>query len=172
MSFWPFTRTQSYNYKLNWAQCTVLKIKAKSFKSYKMLMANNSHVCLQAVHRHTDRILRISWCFCWIGYLGLGIFCGIFVCLTAVTENESCLENIWIEMVLCFQNCSHLLREKNVLVIENFVFEIWDWRSENLQNFWDYQRIYSNSERSEQLLKQFFFKLVPGYFSELIYQNN
>ena len=40
-------------------------------------------------------------------------------------------------MVFCYQNCSDLLWEKNVLVIEK---NFWNLRlkAENLQNFWDH----------------------------------
>ena len=40
-------------------------------------------------------------------------------------------------MVFCYQNCSDLLWEKNVLVIEK---NFWNSRlkAENLQNFWDH----------------------------------
>ena len=64
------------------------------------------------------------------------------------------------QMVFYYQNCSDLLWEKIVLVIEKF---FWNLRlnAENLQIFWDHLNdwtICSNSERSEQfLVKECFF---------------
>ena len=40
-------------------------------------------------------------------------------------------------MVFCYQNCSDLLREKIVLVIEKKFWNSW-LKAENLQNFWDH----------------------------------
>ena len=56
-------------------------------------------------------------------------------------------------MVFCYQNCSDLLYEKIVLVIEK---NVWNSRlkAKNLQNFWDPRKIYLNSESPEQFLKQ------------------
>ena len=49
-------------------------------------------------------------------------------------------------MVFCYQNCSDLLWEKNILVIE--------------KNFWNSRTIYSNCESSQQfLLTECFFNL-------------
>ena len=62
--------------------------------------------------------------------------------------------NIWIvmlSMVFCDQNCSDLLWEKTVLVIEK---NIWNSRlkGKNCKIFEITRTIYSNSERSEQFL--------------------
>ena len=56
-------------------------------------------------------------------------------------------------LVFCYQNCSVLLWEKIVLVIEK---NFWNSRlkAENLQNFEITRTIYLNSERSDQFLKQ------------------
>ena len=62
-------------------------------------------------------------------------------------------------IVFCYQNCSDLLREKIVLVIEK---NFWNSRlkAENLQIFEITRTIYSNSERSEQfLVTECFFNL-------------
>ena len=48
------------------------------------------------------------------------------------------LQNVNIEnMLFCYQNCSHLLWEKNVLVIKK---NFWNSRlkAKNLQKFWDH----------------------------------
>ena len=71
----------------------------------------------------------------------------------------------WPEMVFCYQNCSDLLWDKIVLVIEK---NFWNFaKAKHLQNFWDHyfhRTIYSNSERSEQfLVTECFFNL----FSEV-----
>ena len=57
------------------------------------------------------------------------------------------------EMVFCFQNCSNLLWEKIVLVIEK---NFWNSRlkAENLQKFETAWTFFSNSERSALFLKQ------------------
>jgi hypothetical protein len=58
-------------------------------------------------------------------------------------------------MVFCYQNCSDLLWDKIVIVIEKN-FENLRLKAENLQNW----TIYSNSERSEQfLVTECFFNL-------------
>ena len=54
-------------------------------------------------------------------------------------------------LVFCYQNCSHLLGEKIVLVIEK-TFEIRGWRQRICKNFEITRTIYSNSETSEQFL--------------------
>ena len=51
------------------------------------------------------------------------------------------------KMVFCYQNCSDLLWEKNVLVIEKN-FEIRGWRPRICKNFESTRTIYSSSERS------------------------
>ena len=51
-------------------------------------------------------------------------------------------------MVFCYQNCSDLLWEKIVLVIE----KNWGWRPRIFKIFEVTRTIYSNSERSEQFL--------------------
>ena len=56
-----------------------------------------------------------------------------------------------IDLVFCYQNCSALLWEKNVIVIET-IFEIRSWRPRICKNFEITRTIYSNSERSEQFL--------------------
>ena len=68
-------------------------------------------------------------------------------------------------MVFCFQNCSDLLREKNVLLIEkNLKFQEFAKVLRSL-----FRTIYSNIDRSEQILKQnAFFNFVPRSFSDLI----
>ena len=64
---------------------------------------------------------------------------------------KSCEFSKW--MVFCNQNCSDLLWEKIVLVIEKKTFEIRGWRPRVC-------KIYSNSERSEQfLVRECFFNL-------------
>ena len=77
------------------------------------------------------------------------------------------------EMVFCYQNCSDLLWEKFVLVIEK-IFEIRGWRPRICKNFEITRAIYSNSERSEQfLVTECFFQLVPGArFSGLMNYSN
>ena len=55
------------------------------------------------------------------------------------------------KMVLCYQNCSDLVWEKNVLVIEK-TFEIRGWRLRTCKFFEITWTIYSNSERSELIL--------------------
>ena len=61
-------------------------------------------------------------------------------------------------MVFCYQNCSDLLWEKIVLVIEK---NFWNSKlqAENVQNFEIIRTFYSSSERSEQSLKQNVFNL-------------
>ena len=71
-------------------------------------------------------------------------------------------------LVFCYKNCSDLLWEKVVLVIEK---KFWNSRlkTKNLQNFETTRTIYSNRERSEQfLVTECFFKLFPDIFSYLI----
>ena len=64
-----------------------------------------------------------------------------------------------VELVFCYQNCSDLLWEKIVLVIEK-TFEIRGWRPRIFKNFEIAWTIYSNSERSEQfLVTECFFNL-------------
>ena len=57
------------------------------------------------------------------------------------------------KMVFCYQNCSALLWEKIVLVIEIFFWNL-RLKAKNLQTFtfWDHKNNLSNSERSEQFL--------------------
>ena len=60
----------------------------------------------------------------------------------AVLNNNAVFLRLWqnkAEMVFCYQNCSDLLGEKIVLVIEKKNFEIT-------------RTIYSSSERSEQFM--------------------
>ena len=54
-------------------------------------------------------------------------------------------------MVFCYQNCSDLLWEKIVLVIEKFEDEGWEFD----KKFEITRTIYSNSERLEQFLVTF-----------------
>ena len=64
-----------------------------------------------------------------------------------------------VVLVFCYQNCSDLLWEKIVLVIEK---KIWNSRlkAENCKIFEITRTIYSNSERSEQfLVTECFFNL-------------
>ena len=64
-----------------------------------------------------------------------------------------------LEMVFCCQNCSDLLWEKIVLVIQK-TFEIQGWRPRICKMFEITRTIYSNSERSEQfLVTECFFNL-------------
>ena len=64
-----------------------------------------------------------------------------------------------LAMVFCYQNCSDLLWEKKVLVIEKN-FEIRGWRPRIYKNFEITRTIYSNSERLEQfLVTECFFNL-------------
>ena len=60
------------------------------------------------------------------------------------------------EMVFCYQNCSNLLWERIVLVIEKKI-EIWGWRSRIFKNFEITKTIYSNSEGLEQFLVTEYF---------------
>ena len=55
-------------------------------------------------------------------------------------------------LVFCYQNCSHLLWEKNVLVIEK---NFWNSRlkAENFQKFWDHLT---------NLFKQWQVRTIPG----------
>ena len=59
-----------------------------------------------------------------------------------------------IGMVFCFENCYDLLWEKIVLVMEKKSFEIQGWCLRICENFDITTAIYSNSEMSEQFLKQ------------------
>ena len=69
------------------------------------------------------------------------------------------IENVYLlkkPMVSCYQNCSDLLWEKIVLVIE----KNWSWRPRIYKNFEITRTICSNSERSEQFLAtECFFNL-------------
>ena len=65
-----------------------------------------------------------------------------------------------MNLVFCYQNCSDLLWEKNVLVTEEkllkFEAEGWEF-AKFLRSLWT---IYLNSERSEQILvTEYFFNL-------------
>ena len=63
------------------------------------------------------------------------------------------------EMAFCYQNCSDLLWEKNVLVIAK-TFEIRGWWLRICKIFEITRTIYSNSEGSEQfLVTECFFNL-------------
>ena len=73
------------------------------------------------------------------------IWC-IFLCLALIRPKNFRITNVnnfiikkkkILEMVFCYQNCSDLLWEKNVLVIEK---NFWNSRlkAENLQNIWDH----------------------------------
>ena len=62
-----------------------------------------------------------------------------------------------IIMLFCFQNCSDLLCEKNVLVIQKKIVKFEAEGQEFAKNCEITRTIYSNSERSEQFLKQMFF---------------
>ena len=61
-----------------------------------------------------------------------------------------------LTMVFCYQNCSDLLWEKIVLVIEE---NFWNSRLSNLFKQWKVRAIFGN---------RMLFKLVPGGFSYLI----
>ena len=72
------------------------------------------------------------------------------------------------KMVFCYQNCSDLLWEKIVLVIEKN-FEIRGWRPRICKIFEITRTIYSNSERSEQfLVTECFFNLFLEVFQMYI----
>ena len=58
------------------------------------------------------------------------------------------------EMVFCYQNCSDLLWEKIVLVIEK-KFEVRVWRPRICKHFEISRTICLNSERSENFLEKF-----------------
>ena len=67
--------------------------------------------------------------------------------------------NLIKTMVFCYQNCSDLLWQKIVLVIEK-TFEIRGWRPRICKIFEITRTIYSNSERPEQfLVTECFFNL-------------
>ena len=55
--------------------------------------------------------------------------------LNDVKNSSNICVFFFAEMVFCYQNCSDLLREKIVLVIEK---NFWNWRlkAKNFQNFW------------------------------------
>ena len=55
-------------------------------------------------------------------------------------------------MVFCYQNCSDLLCEKIVPVIENVFFKLEAEGREFAKNFEITRTIYSNSKRSEEFL--------------------
>ena len=72
---------------------------------------------------------------------------------------KSSCQAVQMKMVFCYQNCSDLLWKKIVLVIEK-KFEIQGWRPRICKNFEITRTIYSNSERSEELLvTECFFNL-------------
>ena len=77
-----------------------------------------------------------------------------------------------VEMVFCYQNCSDLLWEKNVLVIgKNF----WNSRlkAETLQNFWDCKNNLSKQWKVRTIFgNRILFQLVPEGFSHQINWNN
>ena len=57
-----------------------------------------------------------------------------------VVEKLSFFESAILTLIVfCFQNCSDLLWEKNVLVIENFFWNL-RLKTENLQKFWDHSK--------------------------------
>ena len=66
-------------------------------------------------------------------------------------------------MVLCFQNCSDLLWEKIVPVVEKKILKFEAEGREFAKHFEITRTICLNSERSE---------LVPGCFSDIVYYNN
>ena len=76
-----------------------------------------------------------------------------------------CVKHVYFstEMVFCYRNCSDLLREKNILVIEKIVWYS-RLKAENLQNVWDhYSNLFKQWKFSTML-----FQLVPGGFSYLM----
>ena len=104
------------------------------------------HKCMNLLYcLQVDRCLR-----CFQGKTA-GVPCGCKMILRGPAMNiQLCLNhrkwNYCLGMVFCYQNCSDLLWEKIVLVIEK-----------NFEIAWT---IYSNSERSEQfLVTECFFNL-------------
>ena len=78
---------------------------------------------------------------------------------TSVTFETENMNNEYWEMVFCYQNCSDLLWEKIVLVIEK-IFEIRGWGPRICKNFEITRTICLNSEKSEQfLVAECFFNL-------------
>ena len=96
------------------------------------------------------RFCKISsqWCFVLFQYISC-----LFTSKTSLNSGYSLYHNpslpsccksfetsleIWWNLVFCYQNCSDLLWEKIVLVIEK---NVWNSRlkAENLQHFWDHQ---------------------------------
>ena len=89
----------------------------------------------------------------------------------------NCKFFLWKVMVFCYQNCSGLLWEKNVLVIEK---NFWNSRlnAENLQKFWDlWNNLFKQSKvrtifgNRIPFLERIWSKLtvfVPGGFSDII----
>ena len=71
-------------------------------------------------------------------------------------------------MVFCFQNCSDLLLEKVVLVIEKKKLTL-RLKAENLQNSWDHQNnLFEQWKVRTSFETEDFFKLIPGGFLDLI----
>ena len=79
------------------------------------------------------------------------------------------LNSLMVCSLNCYQNCSDLLWERIVPVIEK-TFDIWGWRPRICKNFEITRAIHSNSERTEPfLVTECFFKLfLEVSFSYLI----
>ena len=91
--------------------------------------------------------------------------CSLYEMHSSITQNlmvtDDCffLFLVFQEMVFCYQNCSDLLWEKNILVIE---INFWYSKLKNTRAIW------SHSEKSKQSLdNRMLFKLVPWDFSYL-----
>ena len=90
-------------------------------------------------------------------YYYLLAFLGFYLCY-----NQHQIFFIWKLYVFCYQNCSDLLWEKNVPVIEK-KFEIRGWRP-RIFKIEITRTIYSNSERSQQfLVTECFFNFLMSH---------
>ena len=95
-----------------------------------------------------SRTLRLKW---WIKNIEalFGWFLSISMCHGHFLTRNG-LKSSSLTMVFCYQNCSDLLWEKIVLVIEKF---FWNSRLKAICKKFEITRtICSNSERSEQFL--------------------
>ena len=69
---------------------------------------------------------------------GRNSYFGVYIFILVVRGHSTTTWTKFGTIVFCFQNCSDLLLEKIVLLIEKI---FWNSRpkAENLQNFWDYK---------------------------------